>query len=155
MAARGAARGRWARSLRAVGLTPAEVVRRSFEGWATRDLDGLLPYYHPEAVYDCSDRVLNPEIYVGHDELRRFTAEIDAIWGEFDITVEDLIELDDERVIALMTSRARGRASGVELVDADAATTFTVRDGQIVHAKLHPDRANAFAEAGIPHQQSE
>ena len=151
MAAHGAARGRRAFARRAVELTPPEVVRRAFEGFAARDLDAMMPFYHPEAVYDCSDRVLNPDVYVGHDELRRFSAEIDAIWVVFDITLEELVEIDDERVIALMTSKARGRASGVELTDTDAATTFTVRDGQIVHAKLHPDRANAFAEAGIPY----
>ena len=49
-----------------------------------------------------------------------------------------------------MTSNARGRASGVELVDTKAATIFTVRDGQIVHSKLYPERRDAFSEAGIP-----
>ena len=150
MAASGATRERRARCRRAVELSPAEVVRRSFEIWATRDLDALVPLYHPEVVYDCSQRVLNPEIYVGYDGLIGMSEEIDAIWGAFEITIDDLIEVDEERVIAVMTSNARGRASGVELLDTKAASTFTVRDGRIVHAKLYPDRQDAYAEAGIP-----
>jgi ketosteroid isomerase-like protein len=132
-----------------VALTPVETVRRAFEIWATRDFDAMRKLYDPEVVYDCSLRVLNAEVYFGHDGLERLTEEVDAIWAQFDIEFEDLIEVDRERVIALMTSDARGRASGVELTDTDAATTFTVRGGKIVHAKLYPDRADAFAEAGV------
>jgi len=155
VAAHGAARGRWARSLSTVELTATEIVRRAFEAWATRDLDEMVPYYHPDAVYDCSLRILNPEVYVGHEELRRFSAEIDAIWDVFDVTLEDLIEIDEERVLVLMRSNARGRSSGVELVDTKAATVFTVRDGQIVHSKLYPERRDAFSEAGIPYPETE
>ena len=138
-----------------MGLTPVEAVRRAFEIWATRDLETMRELFDPEVVYDCSQRVLNPEVYVGHEGIARLTDEVEAVWAQFDIVFEDLIEVDGERVIAPMTSSARGRASGIELTDTDAATTFTVRGGKIVHAKLYPDRADAFAEAGIPHPESE
>ena len=138
-----------------MGLTPSEIVRRSFVAFGTRDHDAAAPIYHPEVVYDCSLRVLNPEVYVGHGGLQRLTDEIDELWEAFDIEIEEVVEVDDERVIALMTSSARGRSSGIELVDEKAASLFTVRDGQIVHVKLFPDRADAFAEAGIPHPSTE
>ena len=35
-------------------------------------------------------------------------------------------------------------------MDTAAGTLFTVRDGQIVHAKLYLDRRDAFREAGFP-----
>jgi ketosteroid isomerase-like protein len=138
-----------------VDLTPAEIVRQSFVAFGTRDHDSAAPIYHPEVVYDCSLRVLNPEVYLGHEGLRRLTDEIEELWEAFDIVVEEYVEVDDERVIALMTSSARGRSSGIELVDQKAASMFTVRDGRIVHVKLFPDRADAFAEAGIPHGETE
>ncbi len=59
--------------------------------------------------------------------------------------------MDEERVVALHHSRAVGHTSGVEVVEADSATLWTVRDGQVVHAKLFLDRRDAFREAGIPH----
>jgi ketosteroid isomerase-like protein len=138
-----------------VELTPAELVRRAFDIWAVRDQEAMVPLYHPEIVYDCSKRILNPEIYVGYDGLVRLSDEIDAIWETFDIELEGVVEVDAERVIALMTSYARGRSSGVELTDTKAATVFTVRDGLIVHAMLHPEREDAFAEAGIPYPGTE
>ena len=155
MAARGAARGRGARSRGAVGLTPPELVRRAFDIWATRDLEVMAGLYHREIVYDCSKRILNPDTYVGYEGLIRLSEEIDAIWDTFDISLERLVEVGDGRVIALMTSNARGRSSGVELVDTKAASIFTVKDGVIVHAKLFPEREDAFAEAGIPYPQTE
>ena len=134
-----------------MGLTPPEIVRRAFDIWATRDTDVMREIYAPAVVYDCSKRILNPDVYEGYEGLLRLSEEIDVIWETFDIEVERLVEVDDERLIALMTSNARGRSSGVELGDAKAATIFTVRDGVIVHAKLFPEREEAFAEAGIPH----
>ena len=155
MAARRAARGRGAPSRDAVGLTPPEIVRRAFDVWATRDLEVMAALYHPDIVYDCSRRILNPEIYAGYDGLVQLSEEIDAIWDTFDISIERLVEVGDGRVIILMTSSARGRSSGVELVDTKAATIFTVKDGVIVHAELFPEREEAFAEAGIPYPHTE
>jgi ketosteroid isomerase-like protein len=133
-----------------VGLTPPEIVRRAFDIWATRDLQMIGELYHPDVVYDCSKRILNPDTYIGYEGLIRLSEEIDSIWDTFDISLERLVEIGEGRVIALMTSNARGRSSGVELVDTKAASIFTVKDGVIVHAKLFPEREEAFAEAGIP-----
>jgi ketosteroid isomerase-like protein len=155
VAARGVARRRGARSLGPVGLTPPELVRRAFDIWATRDIDALGEIYHPEVIYDCSKRTLNPEVYEGYAGLVRLSEDVDVIWDTFDIELERLMEIGDGRVIALMRSSARGRSSGVEVVDTKAASIFTVRDGVIVHAELFPEREEAFAEAGIPHPGTE
>ena len=39
--------------------------------------------------------------------------------------------------------------------ESDSATLWTVRGGQVVHAKLFLDRRDAFAEAGVPHSHTE
>ena len=136
-------------------LSPVEVVRRAYEGWNTQDLDDLASIYHPDAVYDASERILNPEVYRGHEELRRFGAEIMRDWRSFTIELQDLIPVGDDRVIALHHSTAVGQSSGVEVQETDSATVWTVRDGQVVHARLYLDRRAAFAEAGIPYPEAE
>jgi ketosteroid isomerase-like protein len=58
-------------------------------------------------------------------------------------------------VLALHHSTAVGQSSGVEVQETDSATVWTVRDGQVVHAKLFLDRRDAYSEAGIPYPQTE
>jgi hypothetical protein len=69
--------------------------------------------------------------------------------------VDEVVPVDSERFIALLHTRARGRASGVEVQESNAATLWTIRRGQAVHAKLFRDRRDAFAEAGIPYSDTE
>ncbi len=64
-----------------------------------------------------------------------------------------MIELDPERFLVLMRSRARGRASGIELEEHNSAAIWTIRDGLVAHAKLFSDRADAYAAAGIASSQ--
>jgi ketosteroid isomerase-like protein len=134
---------------------PREVIRGVYEAWNARDLHTAEALYHPDAVYDCSDRILNPDVYRGHDELRRFAREVDESWASFEVFLDEVVPVDSERFIALLHTRARGRASGVEVQESLAATLWTIRDGQAVHAKLFRDRRDAFAEAGIPDPSAE
>lgn len=129
---------------------PREVIRQLYEGWNGGDVDGMLALYHPDAVFDASDRIFNPDVYRGHEELRRFSAEVDRDWERWQVEIERVIELDPERLLVLMRSRARGRASGIELEEHSSATIWTIREGLVMHAKLFSDRADAFAAAGMP-----
>ncbi len=129
---------------------PREVIRQLYEGWNGGDVDGMLALYHPDAVFDASDRIFNPDVYRGHEELRRFSAEVDRDWERWQVEIERVIELDPERLLVLMRSRARGRASGIELEEHSSATIWTIREGLVMHAKLFSDRADAFGAAGMP-----
>ena len=94
-------------------------------------------------------------MYRGHEELRRFGAEITCDWRSFTIELQDLIPVGDDRVIALHHSTGVGQSSGVEVQETDSATVWTVREGEVVHAKLFLDRRDAYAEAGIPYPEAE
>jgi hypothetical protein len=65
--------------------------------------------------------------------------------------VEDYRVLDGERVLVLSHARARGKASGVELPEAQAkvAAMFQVRNGKVIRHVVYLDRADAFADLGM------
>ncbi len=105
----------------------------------------------PDAIYDASERVLNPDVYRGHDDLRRFVDEVSQLWSSFQIQIEHVIELGPDRVLALMRSTGEGRSSGVKVEETDSATLWTIRDGQVVFGKLFMARAKAFEEVGLPY----
>ena len=60
--------------------------------------------------------------------------------------------MDAERVIVADDAAARaGAPAGSSWRSTTRPRIWTVRDGLVVHAKLFRDRADAFAEAGIPY----
>ena len=126
-----------------------------FDAWNAGDVESMIGLYRPDAVFDASDRIFNPDVYRGHEELRRFSSEVDRDWERWQVEMESVIELDPERFLVLMRSQARGRASGIELEEHNSAAIWTIREGLVVHAKLFSDRADAFAAAGIPDPSAE
>ena len=115
-----------------------ELLNRSARG--ERGL-GLLKRFAPDVRIDMSRRVFNPDVYVGHEGLRRLGAEVGQVWEEFTIEPERFVDAGD-RVVVIEKRRGRGRGSGVETVQR-SAVIWTLRDGQVVgmETDLDPDEA--------------
>jgi hypothetical protein len=62
--------------------------------------------------------------------------------------VHRIEELEDGRVLALLTLRAAGRESGVQ-VDTEYAHILTFRDGLCLRADGFPSWKQALAAAGV------
>ena len=72
-----------------------------------------------------------------------------APWGRsLQLALERIFDLDDERVLVFVRSRAEGEGSGAA-VEGRTATEFTIRDGIIVRIKLYKDRTEALKAAGL------
>jgi hypothetical protein len=67
----------------------------------------------------------------------------------FESRLEELRDLGDDRVLALGTWQAQGRASGVELGFQKAAWLMQFRDGMIIRLQTFTDRGRAFEAAGL------
>ncbi len=61
---------------------------------------------------------------------------------------EEVIEVDESRLIVVNHVRMRGRGSGVE-VDAKAAQLWTLRAGRAKRIKLYQSKAEALEAAGL------
>jgi hypothetical protein len=63
----------------------------------------------------------------------------------------DALELraNHPHVVLAVRNQARPEIAGVELVEGQLYTVFTVREGQIVHLHDHAHRAEAMADAGL------
>jgi ketosteroid isomerase-like protein len=74
-----------------------------------------------------------------------------SAWEDYGITAEDLRELDDERILALVRLSGHGKTSGLEIVDTDAqgAEVWHVRDGTVTRLVMYWDRDHAFADLGL------
>jgi ketosteroid isomerase-like protein len=114
--------------------------------WNRQDQDAALELFLPTPCLTES-RVLNPDIYLGVDGLRRFGREIAEPWERFQLEIEDVFESDDQ-VIVFVRSIGEGRGSGVE-VDYRSAWVATVLGGKIMRLQLYRERNEAFHAAGL------
>jgi ketosteroid isomerase-like protein len=124
--------------------TPAELVRQGYAALAQRDFETMSRLAVPDFEMDMTTRVLNPATYRGEEGLRQFLTEIDELWESMDMTVERLIERDDQ-VLALLAVDIKGRGSGLQLQDR-IAQLWTVRDGKLVRMRVRADQQAALAE---------
>jgi ketosteroid isomerase-like protein len=128
-----------------------EIVRRVYEAVDRGDTSTVLTLYAPDIEWDFArspfNALFNQEVYRGKDGLRALIRERrEDAWEEIDDDLEELIDAG-ERVISVVTSRGRGRASGLE-VEKRHAGLWTFRDGRIVRVEWMT-RDEAIEAAGL------
>ena len=123
-----------------------EIVRRAHQALNGGDMDALVVLCDVDFRLDMSDRVFNPEVYAGHDGIRRFYSEVRDVWASYVWEPEELMEVGDN-VVALLRSSARGRGSGVE-VERRTAMVWTVREGRATALRFFRDRDEALKAVG-------
>jgi ketosteroid isomerase-like protein len=121
-----------------------EIARRMVDAFNRRDADALLSDADPDFVMDWSRSVgPEPDVFSGHEEVRRF---LEAWWEAFE---ETLIEPDDVidaggQVVTVFHGRIRGKRSGAQLVGAGAVFVASFRDGKAIRLTLYQSRAEAL-----------
>ncbi|MBA2764071.1 MAG: nuclear transport factor 2 family protein [Thermoleophilaceae bacterium] len=86
-------------------------------------------------------------MYRGHDDIRNFIRERYDVWETVDDELKELIDADDEHVVSILVTRARGRMSGVE-VERTHAGVWTIRAGKIVRVMWFSSREDALEAVG-------
>jgi ketosteroid isomerase-like protein len=115
-------------------LAPADVVRAAFGAFNRRALDEGAMYLSPEVEWHVPESVLNPPVVRGVDGLRQLMEHEFEAFSEIRREPVELEEDDRGRVVGTISSRVRGRASGIELVQ-DDPYEFIVEDGRIARGE--------------------
>jgi ketosteroid isomerase-like protein len=91
-----------------------------------------------------------PGPYHGHDGLRRWWRDLhDPDMGEMEFfDLEEVLKIDEERVLTVQRATGRGRASGIE-VNQQWGSIISVRNGKISSAHGFPSRGEALEAAGL------
>jgi ketosteroid isomerase-like protein len=128
-----------------------ELARRSYALMNRGEIDRFIELMHPDYEFHTGVNVPSiPSVVRGRDELRAWIRQwYEEPWEEqLQMDVHRIEELDDGRVLALLTLRARGRESGVE-VDTEYAHILTLRDGLCLRVDGFPSWRRALAAAGV------
>ncbi len=128
-----------------------EIVRRVYEALANRDGAMLRELYDPEIEWDNSrgayGELAGVRVAHGLEELRAGFREWYEAWEDIRFDCQELIEVDD-RVISVVTTRGRGRLSGIE-VQLTNAGIWTIRNGKVLRTVWFPTREEALKGAEL------
>jgi ketosteroid isomerase-like protein len=111
-----------------------ETVRRFLDG----DVEEALSYADPDIVWNPIEELPTQ----GHDAVRASLARWKAEWDDYEVLPEEFVDSED-RVLATVRLRGRGRGSGVE-IDARFYDLYTLRDGKIVRMDQFTERSQAL-----------
>jgi hypothetical protein len=70
------------------------------------------------------------------------------VWDTVHWDPEEIIEVDDRRVVLVNHVRMRGRGSGVD-VDATGAQLWTIEAGRVQRIKLYQSKSEALEAAAL------
>ena len=128
-----------------------EILRATIAAINRGDLDQALVAAHEDFEADWSNSIApHGGVYRGRERARElFEAFLEA-WEEFRWDVQQIIEVDEARVVVVNRVRARGRGSGVE-VDATGAQLWTITGGEVRSVKLYQSKADALEAVGLAH----
>jgi ketosteroid isomerase-like protein len=107
----------------------AEIVRRFYEAWTRDDLPGPIDLLDPEVEYVNPEGAIEPGTRRGLDEFTKANQKVLDAWDYWRCEIESLTEIDD-KVVAVVHYRTRGRGSGVEIEGRESAL-WTLRDGKV------------------------
>ena len=105
-----------------------EVVEAIYEAFARRDLEGALAFMHEEIVLvpaGTASLIGRTEPYTGHEGVRRYFADMTAVWDELALQVDDIRAVAEGVVVF---GSAAGTLGGAPY-EQRAMWTWKVRDG--------------------------
>lgn len=124
-----------------------EIVRRAHDALNRGNAEALAALCAPDFRLDMSDRVLNPEVYLGLDGIRRFIAEVREVWATFTWEPTEVKESDDV-VLAMVHSVGHGRESGLG-IDRHSAMLWRIPGEKLLEMTFYRDPSAGRRAAGI------
>lgn len=123
-----------------------EIVRKGFEALAGGGVEAMLELVHDRFEMTTPPQLAaEPDTYRGHDGVRRWFESFYEAMEEVRIEPE-AIEPQGEQVIVSFKMSARGRTTGIELVQR-ASAVCSVADARLVGMRFFASREDALAAA--------
>jgi len=111
-------------------------VRAIYDAFARRDLDAMLAHTAEDVEIvpvGTAGRIGRTEPYRGHDGLREYFADAEALWEELTLHPDDVrATIDSVVVFGHVDARLRGRAIRRQVV-----WTWKLRGGKVVVLRVH------------------
>jgi ketosteroid isomerase-like protein len=126
--------------------THVELVYDVFERWNRGERDPRPDEIEPD--FEVVSRLTN-QVYRGAAGIRDWVADVTESFDQWNLRLDEVRELGDDRLLGLGRLQIRGRGSGVDL-DQPAAWLFQFRGGRMARMETFLNRVEeALAEADL------
>jgi ketosteroid isomerase-like protein len=126
-----------------------EIVRDSWKAFADDGLDAMAEFWDTDinsrAIEGAPDDV--SEMH-GLGAARRYCQDWLDTFEDITSVPEELFDVGDDRVVALLHMTGRARLSGIE-TELRYAVVYWLREGKIVRVREYSDREQALKAAGL------
>ena len=126
-----------------------DLVRSIYAAWERGDFSSA-EWADPEIEVVLVDGP-SPQHWKGLAGMAEGWREFLSAWADYRVEADEYRELDDERVLVLISQSGRGKASGLELhqMCSEAAALFHIQDGKAKRFVRYFDRERALADLGL------
>jgi ketosteroid isomerase-like protein len=123
------------------------VVRRAFDAFTLRDVDGLVATCSPDVEFDLPTArlVRTGQPYRGHEGVRTYMRDAARVWTELRLEAREFHEAGD-LVVAVGRVYAWGEG---RVIDTPSAWVWKLRDGLVLRVTVFESRSEAFLAAGL------
>ncbi len=121
-----------------------ELARPGFEAMSRGDLDAVMRFYAPDAVYDLSDAWL--DTFEGEEAIRRFFEDWHRSWEDYRFEEEEMLDLGHGVGLGVVRESAR-LVGGKGRVETRVAQVSIWANGKIEWLTAYPDPDEARAAA--------
>jgi ketosteroid isomerase-like protein len=134
---------------RAMSQENVEIVRDALRAFGERGLAAMADFWAADinwrAIEGAPDDVGEMQ---GAEALRHYFQDWIDTFDDVSNAPEELLDLGDDRVLAVQRATGRAKASGVE-TELRYAVVYTLRDGKIARGREYIDRATAIETVGL------
>ena len=124
-----------------------ELAKKGYAAIGRRDFDAVLDFLDPDIESHNPPEVPEAGVHRGHEAVVRDWAQMDELFDDFSMEVEQFVEAGDELVVFLRyRARARGSAA---VIEAQMAHVLTIRDGKAIRVRQFLSREAALEAAGL------
>jgi len=126
-----------------------DFVRSIFDAWERGELRSV-EWAHPEIEFVFADGP-DPGTWHGHGGLAEAFRDWLGAFAGFRLQASEFRELDDECVLTLSVAGGHGKASDLDIGQAEAKTAhvFHIRDARVTKLVVYFDRERALADLGL------
>jgi ketosteroid isomerase-like protein len=125
-----------------------DLVRSIYTAWGRGDF-GSADWADPQIEFVFADGP-EPGRWTGREEMSVRYGDWLREWKDFRAEPEELVVIDDRRILALVHNTGRGRTSGLELEERSVANFFEINANKVTRLVLYFDRERALADLGLP-----
>ncbi len=121
-----------------------ELVRQAFEAGNHHDVDAIMGFHAPEAVWDLSDQGLGT--FAGVAAIRGWVEDWFGTWADLRLDVLDVVDLGNGVVLSRVLEEGRV-ADGDGQVEQERGWLMLIAQGKITRTTIYLDHDDARAAA--------